>query len=66
MVDHCSNFDASYEGCLQCPGKAVVTRPDGSVDTLCRAGEKRVLELLATVDNGLPVYPVLFPAPERA
>ena len=70
MVEHCSNFDGTYEGCLQCPGKVTVTRPNGAVEDLCRAGESFVRELIAsseipTAENDVPMFPVRFPAPER-
>lgn len=66
---HCSNFDPSYEGCRECQGKVEVTQPDGTVDTLCRAGEAALRNLIAsseipTSTNDLPVFKVRFPGPE--
>lgn len=47
MIEHCDNYDAGYAGCRECPGKVLVTQPDGTVDTICRAGEKAIRELTA-------------------
>lgn len=60
---HCGNYDPSYEGCRECPGKVEVTQADGTVDTICRAGEKATREI-ATALNNLPVFPIKFPADE--
>ncbi len=71
MNEHCANFDASYDGCRECPGKVMKTNADGSVDTICRAGEKALRELIAsseipTAENDVQVFPIVFPAPHRA
>lgn len=60
-VDHCPNFDPQYEGCRDCPGSIAVKQANGTVDTLCQAGAKKVQEI-ATAYNNLPVFPIPFPA----
>ena len=65
VVEHCTNYDPFYEGCIACPGKFTVKMPDGEVKTICSAGEAAMRRIVVTVDNGAPVYPVLFPAPEK-
>jgi len=67
-MEHCDNFDASFDGCKDCPGMVRVIRRDGTVETLCRAGEKYIRELIAsserpTATNAVPVYPIRFPSP---
>lgn len=66
MDNHCNNYDANYIGCQVCPGKLEITQTNGSVETLCRAGENAVRSLVATVSNRLPVFPIPFPAPHEA
>jgi len=66
MPEHCANHDQSYEGCRECPGKVEVTNADGTVDTICRAGEKALRDMLkATAENNLPVFAIPFPAKEQ-
>lgn len=68
MTEHCANFDPSNESCRSCPGMAVITRSGGAVEIVCRAGEQRMRDLIAsseipTAENDLPVFPIRFPAP---
>lgn len=60
---HCSNYDPFYEGCIACPGKLNVVQQDGTVNTICRAGESRMRSLL--VQHKTPVDILPFPASER-
>lgn len=57
-MQHCENFDATYPGCRECPGKVNVQKADGSVDTICRANEYALLRVLddrtALQENSLP------------
>lgn len=48
MTVHCSNFDDSYIGCRECPGQLEVKRRDGTVEMMCRAGERYIRELIAS------------------
>lgn len=64
MIEHCQNYDPSYQGCRECPGKVVVIQRDGSIEIICRAGAAAARKMIATVDNNLPVYPIPFPAEE--
>jgi hypothetical protein len=61
MIEHCSNFDESYEGCRSCPGKLSLIQSDGTVETICRAGENYIKALIEHAE--LPVFPIPFPAP---
>lgn len=69
MTEHCSNYDGSYEGCSDCPGKIIIVRSNGAVEDLCRAGEQFIRALIAssevpTADNDVPVFKIQFPGPE--
>lgn len=50
-IKHCQNFNGDYQGCRECPGRVDVTQADGTVDTICRAGEGYIRALIASSEQ---------------